>query len=121
MTTPPNAPDSIPFALAVIPATIPSELRAIPQWVCWRWKHVPEQRKPWTKPPVDPNTGQAASVTDPATWGTFETAIGAMRRLALPGVGLVLTPELGIVGGDGDACVDRFTGEPDPEARAGPL
>jgi len=110
--------DSTPFVLVPIPDAIPTELRAIPQWVSWRWKYVLDKGKPWTKPPVNPRTGGAASVTDAASWGTFDDALAGMRRFDLPGIGLVLTPDLAIVGGDGDACVDPATGEPDAEARA---
>lgn len=46
---------------------IPIELRALPQWVCAGADKVP----------LSPRTGQAASVTDPATWGTYEEAIRA--------------------------------------------
>lgn len=43
---------------------IPQELRALAQWVCCRPDKIP----------LDPRTGQRASVTDHATWGTFEQA-----------------------------------------------
>ena len=56
---------------------IPGELRALPQWVA---------AGP-SKLPINPRTGQAASVTDPATWGTFEEAV----RAGLKHVGFVLT------------------------------
>ena len=49
---------------------IPPELRALPQWVA----------AGENKQPIDPNTGDAASVTDPATWGTFEQATAAGLR-----------------------------------------
>ncbi|MGI8475504.1 MAG: hypothetical protein ACR2OO_03925 [Thermomicrobiales bacterium] len=100
----------------MVPDAIPDALRSIPQWVGWRWKHVPDRRKPWTKPPVDPRTGRAASVNDPSTWGAFAEALSAMERFRLPGVGLVLTANLGLVGGDGDGCGDQETGVPDADA-----
>lgn len=43
---------------------IPAELKQLPQWVCTRADKVP----------LDPKTGRRASVTDSATWGTFEEA-----------------------------------------------
>lgn len=55
---------------------IPTELRALPQWVCAGVDKIP----------VSPRTGQAASVTDPATWGTFEEAC----RTGFKYVGFVL-------------------------------
>ena len=56
---------------------IPMELRALPQWVCANEDKIP----------VNPRTGQVASVQDPATWATFEEAC----RAGLPHVGFVLT------------------------------
>ena len=57
---------------------IPAELRSLPQWVCSGADKVP----------VNPRTGQAASVNDPATWGTFEEALHA----GMKHVGFVLAP-----------------------------
>lgn len=57
---------------------IPAELRGLPQWVCSGADKVP----------INPRTGQAASVTDPGTWGTFEEAIHA----GMKHVGFVLAP-----------------------------
>lgn len=56
---------------------IPNELRALPQWVCAGADKIP----------VNPRTGQAASVTDPASWGTFDEAC----RTGFKYVGFVLT------------------------------
>lgn len=44
---------------------IPHELRSLQQWVC----------AGTDKAPLNPRTGQPASVTDPTTWGTFEEAV----------------------------------------------
>lgn len=46
---------------------IPAELRKLPQWVCCRPDKIP----------LDPRTGQRASVTDHGTWGTFEEALAS--------------------------------------------
>ncbi len=56
---------------------IPQELRALPQWVCAGVDKIP----------FNPRTGQLASVTDPATWGTFDEA----WRTGMKHVGFVLT------------------------------
>lgn len=56
---------------------IPAELQAIPQWVCARLDKVP----------VDPKTGITASVTNTATWGTFQQAVNA----GLQHIGFVLS------------------------------
>lgn len=56
---------------------IPMELRGLAQWVC----AGPD------KVPLNPRTGQVASVTDPGTWATFDEAV----RTGMPHVGFVLT------------------------------
>ena len=56
---------------------IPAELRALPQWVC---AHA-------NKIPLNPRNGELASVTDPATWATFDEA----RRAGMQHIGFMLT------------------------------
>ncbi len=56
---------------------IPAELRGLVQWVC----SGPD------KIPLNPRTGQPASVTDPKTWGSFDEA----RATGYKNVGFVLT------------------------------
>lgn len=56
---------------------IPAELRALRQWVC---AHANKQ-------PLNPQDQSPASVTDPATWGTFEEACDAGTQH----IGFVLT------------------------------
>lgn len=58
---------------------IPTELRLLPQWVV---------AGP-NKEPINPRTGQPASVTDRSTWATFEEA----RHAGYPHVGFVLAKE----------------------------
>lgn len=55
---------------------IPLELRQLPQWVCANADKIP----------ISPRTGMPASVTDPASWGTFEEAV----RSGFKHVGFVL-------------------------------
>lgn len=83
------------------------ELVGWPHFLCWR----PEQRNgDWTKPPVNPHTGDYASSTDPTTWAPFDVAV---RRAQAEGWGLgfvfsaTLNPFAGI---DLDACRDPQTG-----------
>ena len=84
--------------------TIPAELQAWPQWVCWR----AEQRggKP-TKLPVDPRSGELASSTDPSTWSSFDDAVAAVARLACDGVGFVFSETDPFAGIDLDDCFDQ--------------
>jgi len=61
-------------------AAIPSELRLLPQWVGAE-----------NKIPVMPGLKQAASVTDPATWGTFEKALEGLAKGTYSHIGFVFT------------------------------
>lgn len=56
---------------------IPDELKSYPQWVCAAANKIP----------LDPKTGEVASVTDPSTWSTYQQAVEA----GYPHVGFVLT------------------------------
>ena len=76
---------------------IPAELKALPQWVLWRWTH---RKGKWTKPPFQPS-GVSASSTDPATWVSFAEALAAYQsNHRWDGIGYMLTGEAGIVGID---------------------
>jgi primase-polymerase (primpol)-like protein len=97
-----------PVALPVNPSQIPDSLKALSQWVCWRYDWRVDR---WTKPPYQPNGREHACVDEPATWSTFEKALRGYQRGAVDGVGLVLTPELGLVGVDLDHCRDGEAGD----------
>lgn len=64
---------------------IPAELRALPQWLLWKYEII-EGRE--TKIPCTPS-GRLASVTDPATWVDFNIACHAAKHFN--GIGFVLT------------------------------
>jgi putative DNA primase/helicase len=95
-------------AIGMIPAEgidvngIPQGFRERHQWVCWRYE-TGATGKP-SKVPVNARSGTNASVTDPATWSSFEEAIAASHRY--DGIGLVLTEEDPYVGVDLDGCID---------------
>ncbi len=89
---------------------IPSELRARPQWVGWKSVPTPGAKKP-RKLPVDPKNGKAASSTDPSTWTSYDTAIAAVKRYGLAGVGFVFTAGDSFCGVDLDDCRNPDTGE----------
>jgi P4 family phage/plasmid primase-like protien len=80
---------------------VPGELRNCAQWVNWRYEE--RDGKP-TKVPVRAGTNIRASSTDPASWTSFENAIALKNGHA--GVGIVFTPEAGIVGIDLDHAKD---------------
>ena len=58
---------------------IPDELKALPNWVCWR--AVPKPTKgggtKLSKQPINPRTGGLAQSNNPQTWTDFETAVAA--------------------------------------------
>ena len=88
---------------------IPEELRALPQWVCWRYEERDGKR---TKVPIRAAGGRASS-TSPADWTTFETAVAASEHH--DGIGFVFTRESGLVGIDLDHALTD-SGQPEPWA-----
>ena len=95
--------------------TIPQEMRDIPQWVAWR----AEQRGgKTTKIPINIATGRGAKTNDPATWASFDDAIGYWDEGAgAAGVGFVFSEGAGLVGVDLDNCADVLSGKLNTEAR----
>jgi hypothetical protein len=72
-------------------ARIPSELKFLPQWIVWRLVHKEGAKKP-TKVPYSPTFhGLPASVTNPASWGTFDQALATFADGTYQGIGFVLT------------------------------
>ena len=92
---------------------VPAELRALSQWVAWRyaWEDGRSAKKR-----INPRTGRPASPTSPATWATFEEALAAVAAGTYDGVGFVFTPNDPYVGIDLDGCRDPETGELAPWA-----
>lgn len=86
---------------------IPERLQSVNQWVVWRYEVIQaaEGDGEIKKPPFSPTTGKRASVTRPDTWGSFADACTACAAGHFAGVGIVLTPALGIVGIDIDHCI----------------
>ena len=58
--------------------TIPAELRALLQWLCWRREQ--REDKP-TKVPIDSHTG-ASPTNDATTWSSYEEAVTAVAASA---------------------------------------
>jgi putative DNA primase/helicase len=102
-----------PQALLVIPEAIPDTLKAIDQWVCWRYTW---QKSKWDKPPLQSHGGNLASTTDPKTWSTFDAAMYAYQTGILDGVGFVFAKKNRLVGVDLDHCRDPETGIVEPWA-----
>jgi len=90
---------------------IPAELRALPQWVCWRYK-LRDGKK--TKEPCQVN-GKHASSTNRDTWTDFDTAYRAAS--IFDGIGFVFTPDDPYTGVDLDSCVKDGVISPEAQAR----
>jgi primase-polymerase (primpol)-like protein len=88
------------------PAQLPAEFVGLPHFVAWRWAWRDGR---WTKPPVDPRTGATAEANDPATWGSFAEAVAYARAHRLPGIGVEMAPDMGLVAVDLDACRESRT------------
>jgi hypothetical protein len=109
-----------PQALPVNPDTIPAELKALSQWVVWRYVEEvdPETgESDWDKPPVNARTLGLASATDPGTWADFATALAAYldAENGLDGVGFVPwrlpgDETAGVIAVDLDHCRDPQSG-----------
>src|SRR5579864_4921248 len=85
-----------------------AELQPYPNFVVWRYSLIDGQRK---KPPFNPKTHEAASPTDPRSWGTLETALTAVASGRYQGIGFMLSqsPFTGI---DLDHCIEGGTLQP---------
>ena len=119
-----------PHALQPDPDGIPQALKDLVQWVVWRYAPN-DNRDAWTKVPLNARFAvreqvRNASSTRPQTWADFATAWKAYAvsppsagdisipenpkddpgHNGLDGIGIVLTPDNGIVGIDLDHCLD---------------
>ena len=83
---------------------IPAVIKALPQWVCWRYIEKQSKR---TKIPLRPN-GTSASTTDSDTWSSFSVALDAyQQRQSFSGIGFVFTASDPFTGIDVDHCLDE--------------
>lgn len=81
---------------------IPSCLKELPQWVCWKYVERAGKR---TKCPVQPANGHNASVSEPATWTSFAHAVAAMDHY--DGIAFIFTESDPYCGIDLDDCLDE--------------
>lgn len=70
---------------------IPDEMKSYDQWVVWRLEDHGGPKP--TKVPYSPVTALPASVTNPAAWSDFATALTAINSGEVSGAGFVLTAE----------------------------
>ena len=80
---------------------VPSELKALPQWVMW--KEEVRNAKP-TKIPKQV-TGENAKTNTPATWTDYQAVCEALRTGRFDGIGFVFTAEDEYTGTDLDDCI----------------
>jgi len=80
---------------------IPSELKALPQWILWRKEE--RDGKP-TKVPYQAN-GEMAQANNRRTWSTFATAVKFYLDGDYDGIGFVFSRQDNYIGIDLDKCV----------------
>lgn len=80
---------------------VPREMKNTPQWLCY--KRVDKGNGKFGKPPVSPKTGYPCAKNDPSKFVDFDTAVAAVKRLGLDGIGFVLAD--GWVAIDLDGCI----------------
>lgn len=81
---------------------LPEEAKGFAQWIAWKYEHRGGDKP--TKVPVNPNTGYNASVTNPATWGTFAAAVASTVNEGIAGIGFVFADSDPFTGVDLDVA-----------------
>jgi putative DNA primase/helicase len=99
-----------PTLVKVLVENIPSSIRSLNRWVCWRWEK--DKKTKWTKPPYNPRTGTKASSTNPDTWVTLEEAVAAVERGEYDGIGFCLGDGWAGIDLDDCVCPDTLTIDP---------
>lgn len=87
---------------------IPSELKELKQWVCWRKVKLKEGKK-ISKIPINPYNGKGARSNDNSTWSDYDTAVNAIKQFNLDGIGFMF--DNGYFGIDLDDCDDNLKNE----------
>jgi primase-polymerase (primpol)-like protein len=82
---------------------IPDELKALRQWVVWKYEARPGKDKP-AKRPYTPRTGRPARTDVPATWGTWPQALARYWHGGWEGLGFVFSADDPYCGIDLDDC-----------------
>ena len=81
---------------------IPPEMKALPNWVCWKFH---ERDNKITKIPYSPITGNMAKSNDPGTWATYENATKTFKNSRYDGIGFMFSKSP-FVGIDIDHCIN---------------
>lgn len=82
---------------------IPEKMKRLPNWVCWR--AVPRGNGKIDKQPVNAKTGGNAQSNNPDTWTNFETAVTAVSKFNLSGIGFMFGNN--VFGVDIDNCIQN--------------
>jgi putative DNA primase/helicase len=108
-----NGTYDIPPARPVPPKprleTIPAELRALPQWVMWKYV-LNKAKDKWTKVPYQID-GAYASTTNVTTWTMFDTVAETYDKGKFDGIGFVTCESDPYLLIDLDYAIDPTTGE----------
>lgn len=84
-------------------SSIPEELRALQQWICWRFEDRDGKE---TKLPCNPENGWEVGVENRDAWVSFDVAMRQARsRNNLDGIGFAFADGGGLVGVDLDDCL----------------
>lgn len=68
---------------------VPQELKALPNWVCYKKEPDPKSHSGFSKKPINPRTGNYAMSNNPATWSDFETALRESEKYS--GIGFMFS------------------------------
>jgi len=82
----------------------PAELIELDQWILWRLKKRKDKPDKIEKVPYQ-TSGRTASVSDPATWDSFENVSQAYLNGRYSGIGFVFSESDPYVGIDFDDCI----------------
>lgn len=93
---------------------IPAELKAVPQWVLWRYRQSGDI---WKKLPVSRRTFRPIDIRKSTNWLDFATAVQVHREKPRYGIGFVFTADDDFCGVDLDNCRNVDDGALAPWAR----
>jgi hypothetical protein len=109
--TPPTPATISPLPLPAFqaPGFVPEELRKRRQWIGWQARWDPVRNK-YDKLPICIPSGRGDGFLKPENHVGYEEAVEGVKRLGLTGLGFVMTPGCGLIGGDLDNCRDPSNG-----------
>jgi len=89
--------------------TVPSDLRRLPGWLCWRYERVEGSGKALKVPYYASGGrryGRQGDARDRNALVSFDRAVERAAARGMDGIGLAMLPDWGITALDFDACVD---------------